>query len=160
MIIKEYNIYIKNKKPYLRNIYKYKMENLYQNNIKLLSKFFSDHIGNLYIEEFYIVGFDINGKILGIYMVSKGSYKDTLIYYNESKLFLKLLPNIHSFLLIHNHPNGILSFSEDDLQFSARFMEIAEELKIEYLDSMIIHQNQYILQSQEIDEDYFNFYYL
>lgn len=160
MIIKEYNIYTKNKKPYLKIQRKHKIEYVNQNNIELLLDFFANHIGNLYIEEFYIIGFDAQGKLLGIYMVSRGSHKDTIIYYKESILFLKLLSNIHSFILIHNHPNGILSFSKDDLQFSAHFMEIAEELKIEYLDSIIIYQNQYVLQSQEIDEDYFNFYYL
>ena len=152
MQIKECNLIINNNKPEIKIVKQYNYLNtinLSTKGLKNLAHFFNKKIGNNYFESFYIVFFNSNGDLLFIYNNSVGNHDETIIYYDLIEIIIQLNKNISYMVLVHNHPNGILYFSEDDNNFMIDITDLGEKYSIIVVDSLIVSKNNYIYCSEE-----------
>ncbi len=93
-------------------------------------------------EMVYCMMLDVKCSILGDVCVSKGTVNYALI--SPRELFLKALEHrAVSIVLVHNHPSGDPSPSEEDLEVTRRVAEAGKMLGIELLDHIIIGDRTY-----------------
>jgi len=88
-------------------------------------------------ESFYIFTLDTKNQINGIFEVSRGTLNATIVHPRE--VFKRaLLQNANSIILIHNHPCGDPTPSQEDLSMTKRLIEAGNILGIKILDHIII----------------------
>lgn len=88
-------------------------------------------------ESFYIFTLDTKNKINGIFEVSRGTLNATIVHPRE--VFKRaLLQNANSIILIHNHPSGDPTPSQEDLEMTRKLVEAGNILGIKILDHVII----------------------
>ena len=95
-------------------------------------------------ESFYIFTVDVKNKINGIFEVSRGSLNSSIVHPRE--VFKRaLLQNANSIILLHNHPSGDPTPSEEDIDITNRLIEAGDLLGIRVLDHIIVgDENNYI----------------
>ena len=78
-------------------------------------------------EHFWIIGLANNNKALFIELVSIGSVKTTVI--EPMNVFrVAILKNAVKVILVHNHPSGELTPSEDDKDVTDRLIQVARQV--------------------------------
>lgn len=88
-------------------------------------------------ESFYIFTLDTKNQINGIFEVSRGSLNASIVHPRE--VFKRaLMQNANSIILIHNHPSGDPTPSQEDLNMTKRLIEAGNILGIKVLDHIII----------------------
>lgn len=88
-------------------------------------------------ESFYIFTLDTKNQINGIFEVSRGTLNATIVHPRE--VFKRaLLQNANSIILIHNHPSGDPTPSQEDLEMTRKLVEAGNILGIKVLDHIII----------------------
>ncbi|MGD1840704.1 MAG: JAB domain-containing protein [Thermonemataceae bacterium] len=94
-------------------------------------------------EHFWVMGLDVNNKILFLELISLGSLTKTIVEPPEvfRMAIYKLAINI---ILIHNHPSGALQPSDADLDVTDRLYQVGKILRIEVLDHLIINEEHYL----------------
>jgi len=107
-------------------------------------------INDLFIEEvrgrtkehFFTVLLDTKNKVIKIEEVSVGILDATIIHPRE--IFKEAIKSSASrIVLVHNHPSGDPSPSEEDLQITRKLIDVGELIGIEVLDHVIIGHNTY-----------------
>lgn len=95
-------------------------------------------------EYLYVISYDAILNPLGVYQISHGSSTHAEMY--EKNLFeFLLLTGADQFVLIHNHVNGTLEISNNDIKTTIDILALASKLKIEFIEHMIISKNGYKL---------------
>jgi len=93
-------------------------------------------------EHFYILMLDIKNKIIGEQLISKGTLDASIIHPRE--IFSPAIKNVSAkIILVHNHPSGDPSPSEEDLRITNKLRDIGEELGIKVLDSVILGKERF-----------------
>lgn len=88
-------------------------------------------------ESFYIFTLDTKNQINGIFEVSRGTLNTSIVHPRE--VFKRaLLQNANSIILIHNHPSGDPTPSQEDLKMTKKLIEAGNILGIKILDHVII----------------------
>lgn len=88
-------------------------------------------------EKLLLIMLNSKGKLLGEEVVSKGTVNATMI--SPREIFLCALRyHAVSIILLHNHPSGNPTPSEEDLLLTKRVKESGDLLGIELLDHIII----------------------
>lgn len=88
-------------------------------------------------ESIIIIGVDNKNKLLIKKKVATGGHRT--IEVPPADLFILLLKtNCRSFIMIHNHPSGNASPSEEDILFTKRVKKAAELLGLTILDHIIV----------------------
>lgn len=88
-------------------------------------------------EHFWIIGLANNNKALFIELVSIGSVKTTVI--EPMNVFrVAILKNAVKVILVHNHPSGELTPSEDDKDVTDRLIQVGRIINVEVIDHLII----------------------
>jgi DNA repair protein RadC len=88
-------------------------------------------------EHFWAVHLDSKNKLLCLDPVSTGSLNASIVHPRE--VFKScLLSSAAALLLVHNHPSGDPTPSEEDREITARLKEASELLGIRLLDHVII----------------------
>jgi len=83
------------------------------------------------------------GKLLGESVLTKGTVNSSLV--SPREIFIDALEHdAVSIILIHNHPSGDPTPSENDFLVTKRIKEAGEMLGIELLDHIVIGDNCYI----------------
>lgn len=95
------------------------------------------YLGECNREYVYIITIDDKGKPNKIYLLNVGDSGHSNID-NQSLIKFLLLSNEKRFLVVHNHPNMILSASEDDLLFLNHIDNISLLLNIKCIGNYII----------------------
>lgn len=91
-------------------------------------------------EHFYILA--LNTKNSVICEISVGTLNASLVHPRE--VFAEAIKNrANSIILVHNHPSGDLTPSEDDIKITKKLIEGGKILGIEVLDHIIITENSY-----------------
>lgn len=105
-------------------------------------------IGDLDTEEFWTLFLNQSNKILKKEKFSQGGINMTLV---DKRLIFKqaLELNAIGIILIHNHPSGNLTPSEQDKSLTRDICEAGNLLNISVLDHLIIAQTQYFSFSEE-----------
>lgn len=138
--MKEYKIIKNNLFPILA--IKNNISDICGNTYEDIAKYFINKIGNDYVECGFIIAYDCNNEIIGIFNYSKGERNICLNCYNEIFTFL-LLSGASCFLRIHNHPNNINNFSQEDINSDICILNVSKILKIKYLASIIVTEKNF-----------------
>lgn len=100
-------------------------------------------MSDLYVEYIYAVSLSSSSKFLGIFQVGQGNSSGITLSIKDIFISL-LLSGCEKFVLIHNHPNGLLYPSENDISFHNCIQTLSNLLGIQFLDSIIISNGKYI----------------
>jgi len=93
-------------------------------------------------ERCYMIALGSSCKVLGIFLISKGTANASLITPRE--VYIRaLLAGAVQIVLCHNHPSGEASPSEQDVSITKRLREAGELLCIDFTDHIIIGGNTY-----------------
>ena len=102
-------------------------------------------------EEFVVLLLDVKNKLLGFHVVSVGSLTSSVVHPREVYK-VAILGNAASLILLHNHPSGDPTPSNEDLQITNRLCQIGEVLGIKVLDHVVIGDGRYV---SFVDDGYF-----
>lgn len=94
-------------------------------------------------ERFISVMLDNRHRVLGIEEVSVGTLTSSLVHPRE--LFKAIiLSNAAAFMVVHGHPSGDPTPSQEDIAITCRLREAADLLGIRFLDHIVIGRGRYI----------------
>lgn len=101
---------------------------------------FYSEIRSLKKEHLYALLLDSKSKVIRKVLISVGTLNNTLIHPRE--IFREAIKNsANSLILVHNHPSGDSTPSEDDIKITKRIKECGEMMDIKVLDHVIIGEN-------------------
>ena len=87
-------------------------------------------------------------------IICVGSVNSTKVDMNKM-LKTALVNNASSVILAHNHPNGIVYPSPDDIETTKRIMVVFNEVNINFIDHYVVAGNQIASVRDRIVKDYF-----
>ena len=102
----------------------------------------SPKLSNLDREQFIILHLDAKNRIIKDDVVSIGALTGTIAHPRE--VFKSAIKeSAHSVILVHNHPSGDPTPSNEDLKMTERLFEAGEILGIKVLDHVIIGRTEW-----------------
>ena len=94
-------------------------------------------------EQFRIVLLDAKNHVLGVRIVSVGSLSSSIVHPRE--IFKEAIArSAAAIILVHNHPSGDPTPSQEDLEVTRRLVEAGRLLGIEVLDHVVVGDNRYV----------------
>ena len=81
-------------------------------------------------------------KVLKIIELFKGSI--TGISSNPHLILKEVMGVGNRFYFIHNHPSGVLIPSKEDIQFTSSLDMLSTNMKIEFVDHLIVNDRSFI----------------
>ena len=102
-------------------------------------------------EVFAILTLDLKSHLTGVFEVSKGGLKSSIVH-PRNVYQRAILTNAAAIVMGHNHPSGKPDPSEDDIKITKQIISAGEILGIEVMDHLIIGANyNYIsMKAQEV----------
>lgn len=99
-------------------------------------------IGDLEMEEFWVVFLNNSNKVLSKQKISSGGITGTVV---DVRLVLKFALELYAtaIILCHNHPSGGLKPSQADLNLTQKMLDAGKVMDIKVLDHLIITGNQF-----------------
>ncbi|USL95061.1 DNA repair protein RadC [Riemerella anatipestifer] len=93
-------------------------------------------------EEFWVIFLNQSNKVLQKKPLSKGGISGTVV---DVRLMFKMALEHYAtaIIVVHNHPSGSISPSEQDLEITKKIKEAGALLDIRLLDHIIIAKNKY-----------------
>lgn len=121
----------------------------YKSNIKVKIKSSKDvyenvffDFSNLTIEKVMLILVDSKNQIIKKEFIHEGSINYSII--EPRNIIKKILSyDAYGFFLIHNHPSGDITPSQEDKNITKKIKEICDKLNISFLDHLIIGDNYY-----------------
>jgi len=99
--------------------------------------YFNEKLSDKKEEYFYVLMLNTQNKIIKEKLISKGILDASIIHPRE--VFKPAIRNSASrIILVHNHPSGDCTPSDEDLEITERLIKNGEGLGIEVLDSVIV----------------------
>ena len=99
-------------------------------------------------EHFVMLTLNTKNKVVGVHTIHIGSVNASIIsprdVYQQA-----LLNNATSIIVAHNHPSGSVHPSSEDIEVTKRLREAGKVLGIDFLDHLIIGDNDYKSLSEE-----------
>ena len=93
-------------------------------------------------EHFWTVAFNNAKRVLNIELVSMGSYKNTIA--EPMEVFsIPLQKRAACIIIVHNHPSGTLSPSQQDKELTNLLIQCGKILHVEVYDHLIITDKDY-----------------
>ena len=112
-------------------------------NPKLIANYYMQDMMQLEVEKVLLVMLDNKCKLICDMIVSQGTVNSSVI--SPREIIIEALKHRAVFIvIIHNHPSGDPTPSNDDYNFTDRLKRAAEIVDIPLLDHIIIGNNQYI----------------
>jgi len=94
-------------------------------------------------EHFWIIGLTSSNKILFVELVSLGSVNATIA--EPMNVFrVAILKNAVKVILVHNHPSGNLTPSDDDKDITDRLIQVGRIINVQAIDHLIISPESYV----------------
>ncbi len=94
-------------------------------------------------EHFWVIGLENNQRVLFIELISLGSVNQTLV--EPMEVFsLALQKRAVKIILCHNHPNGELRPSPEDLDLTDRLIQVGLIVDTPVLDHLIISEKSFL----------------
>lgn len=108
-----------------------------------IAEYYMEDFRHAQQEQMMILMLDTKGNFLGEVIVSMGTVNASLV--SPREIFLKAL-SFHavSIIMVHNHPSGDPTPSEEDLLLTLRVKEAGELIGIDLLDHLILGDRKYI----------------
>jgi len=99
-------------------------------------------------EHFLVVSLDTRSRLIKVSEVSVGSLDSSIVHPREA--FKEAVSaSAASVILVHNHPSGDTTPSEDDIKLTRRLAAAGEVMGIEVLDHIIVADNTYLRLKRE-----------
>lgn len=112
------------------------------NSSKDIFNLFKDKLKNEKKEHFYVVLLDTKNKIIKTKEISVGILDASIVHPRE--IFNEAIRALASrIILVHNHPSGDPSPSNEDIEITKKLIDIGELVGIEVLDHVIIGNEKY-----------------
>jgi len=109
---------------------------------KEIASIFIPEMGSLESENFKVVFLDSKNRIISSKTIFVGTLNESLIHPRE--IFKNaILENSANIILMHNHPSGELTPSQEDLKTTKELVRCGEILGINVLDHIIIAENNF-----------------
>lgn len=94
-------------------------------------------------EQFRIVLLDSKNQVLGLKVVSVGSLSSSIVHPRE--VFKEAITRSSAaVILVHNHPSGDPTPSQEDIEVTRRLADAGRLLGIEVLDHIVVGDNRYV----------------
>lgn len=103
--------------------------------VKMMNEIFN--VGNMSEEFVYALSLKINCMVSGVFEISHGTVKASLISPREIMIRM-LLSGASMFILVHNHPSGDCSPSREDISITKKISEAAKLIDIPMVDHIVI----------------------
>lgn len=99
-------------------------------------------IGDLMVEEFWVIYLSRSNKILSKEKISQGGITGTMV---DNRLIFKhaLELNAVSLIISHNHPSGNIQPSNSDIQITHEIKKAGNLLNITLMDHLIVTQTSF-----------------
>jgi len=100
-------------------------------------------MGFLEQEELKVICLDSKNRVKGIYTVYKGNVGSSII--RSSEVFREAVKqNSPSIIILHNHPSGDPTPSEDDIEITKELLKAGRILNINLLDHIIVGRGKFV----------------
>lgn len=118
------------------------MEKLNISSSKDVFELMQPMIGDLEMEEFWVVFLNNSNKVLSKQKISSGGITGTVV---DVRLVFKMALELYatSVILCHNHPSGGLKPSQADLNLTQKMADAGKVMDIKVLDHLIITGNHF-----------------
>ncbi len=93
-------------------------------------------------EHFYVLMLNSQNNIIGEHLVSKGIL-DASILHSQEVFKPAIKDSASKIIIVHNHPSGDPSPSQEDLDITEKIIKAGEEIGIKVLDHMIIGRDNH-----------------
>lgn len=107
-----------------------------------LSSYFMERLRHEKSECFIVTFLDTKCKMLGYEMISKGSLTASIVHPREVYK-AAIQKSAHSIVVLHNHPSGDPSPSQEDIKMTQRLKSAGEMIGIPLIDHIIIGDKSY-----------------
>lgn len=111
---------------------------------------FSDRLREEKQENFYVLLLDTKNVVIKEELISKGVLDSALIHPRE--VFKPAIKNSAArIILVHNHPSGDPSPSEEDLEITKAIMDVGESVGIRVVDHVIVGYGKWWSYLERVD---------
>jgi DNA repair protein RadC len=94
------------------------------------------------VEHFYLVLLNRSNQVIKKHLISQGGTSGTVV--DAKVVFKTALEHLsQSLILVHNHPSGSLTPSEQDKRLTERLVKVGRELDLPVLDHVIFSDRGY-----------------
>lgn len=93
-------------------------------------------------EHIYLIGVNSKNKVVGVFLISKGTMNQCIVSPREIFIRLLLVGAVH-FMVCHNHPSKDCTPSREDIVFTSRLKEAGLLLNVPLVDHIIIGGDWY-----------------
>lgn len=108
--------------------------------VKVVNKAYN--LQNLTQENVILLTADTKLKCVGLHVVHVGSIRESVL--NVPDIFKRvLLSNSERFFLIHNHPSGDSTPSQEDFDATSRVLEASKVMSIDFVDHIVVGYNDH-----------------
>ena len=112
------------------------------NSPQMIANFFMEELRHSREEYFVVVFLDAKCRMIGNRKVSIGSLTVSIVHPREVYKWA-ISKSAHSIIVLHNHPSGDPSPSQEDLKITTRLKQVGELIGIPLLDHIIIGDGIY-----------------
>lgn len=112
------------------------------NSSDIIADYYMERLRHLEQEQMYVMFLDTKCKLIKDKRISSGTINQSLI--SPREVFVEALKcNCVNIVLVHNHPSGDPSPSQDDIKSTERVNKAGKIIGIRLLDHIIIGDNTY-----------------
>lgn len=113
-----------------------------------VASYLQERIGREKKEHFVVILLDSRNNLIDIHSISVGTLNASLVHPRE--VFEPAIRQLAaSVILVHNHPSGDLTPSEEDLKLTQRLVSVGDLTGIHVLDHLIISSEGYVSLKQK-----------
>ena len=109
----------------------------------ILVNLVSDEMRFLNQEHFNIAILDTKNQIIAIENISVGTLNASIVHPRDV-FYMAINKSANSIILLHNHPSGDPTPSDEDINITARLVDAGDLIGIKVLDHIIIGDNRYV----------------
>ena len=118
-------------------------ERLIFNRPSTIAEYYMEDMRHQKEEHIYLLMLNMKSKLLGEKQLSKGTVSSAVVTPRE--IYIEALEKkATSVILLHNHPSGDPTPSENDIMLTKRVKEAGKLMGVELLDHIIIGDNCYV----------------
>lgn len=93
-------------------------------------------------EVIYLLSLNNKNQLVSFVELARGGFN--MCNVSQCEIFKNvLLSNSNRFILVHNHPSGDPTPSENDINITKQILRSSELLEIDFLDHLVIGDNEY-----------------
>ena len=126
--------------------------NIKLNNSKKIYEYFKDLFIDENQENFYAIYLDTKSNLISYKLLFKGTLNTSCVHPREIFKYA-FLDSAYSIVIIHNHPSGDATPSNEDRELTSNLMNIGIIMSIPIVDHIIIGKNEYFSFYEYINED-------